>query len=79
MTVGGLTDEIGWGPAESETASKWDALGSGVLVVSAGAYWTLLWVLGGLAPVAQLASCWRRRDGARSTHVPHSAQELLSR
>ena len=79
MTVGGLTDEIGWGSAEAETASKWDALASAVLVVSAGVYWTSLWVLGGLSPVAQLASSWRRRHLPRTTHVPESVQELLSR
>jgi hypothetical protein len=52
-------NDVGWG-SDSEP-NAWGAAASSALVISAGLYWTSLWLVGGLAPLPSLASraLWR--------------------
>jgi hypothetical protein len=63
MTAAGF-DEFGWGSVETDGDSSWNAAASGALVVATGIYWTMVWVVGGLAPLGHLAA---RRSDARQT------------
>jgi len=71
-SIAGLNSEMGWGTAdESESASDWGLPQTAVLVLATGLYWSSVWLLAGLPPLAQLARLTLR---PRLT-LPESLQE----
>jgi hypothetical protein len=69
-----VNNDVGWGSDSEPTA--WGAAGSAALLITAGLYWTSLWLVGGLAPLPSLASraLWRVARTRLSTS-PHVAEE----
>ena len=68
-----MNDELGWG-SEAEH-SAWGTAGSVALLVTAGLYWSSLWLVSGLAPVPTLASrALRRFVSRRADRTPVTKQ-----
>jgi hypothetical protein len=62
-------NELDW-DAEPELGA-WGAAGSAALLITAGLYWTAVWVVSGLAPLPVLASrAMRRREQRQSGTLP---------
>lgn len=49
-----MNDDLGWGPESDHGA--WGTAASVALLVTAGVYWSSLWLVSGLAPVPTIAS-----------------------
>jgi len=67
-----MNNDVGWG-SESDHGT-WDAAGSTALLITAGLYWSAVWLLSGLAPLPSLASraLWR---SARTRLLTPPAEE----
>jgi len=68
-------DDIGWGSESDHNA--WGTAGSVALLLTAGLYWSSLWLVSGLTPAPTLASrAFRRLRLTRSrTTCPEPGEE----
>jgi hypothetical protein len=69
-----MNDDFDW-DAEAEPGA-WGAAGSAALLITAGLYWTAVWVVSGLAPLPTLASrAIRRREQRYSQSLLRQSEE----